>query len=64
MQRSNELADSETERGLLLGGKDLRQAGVNDDWSWLDDQTVSALPDARYVFLTVVFCGACPVNSI
>lgn len=47
MQCSDESAGSEAERGLLLGGQDLRQAGVNYDRSRSDDQTVSALPDAR-----------------
>lgn len=63
MQRADQPAGSEAERGLLLGGKDLRQAGVNDDRSRSDDQTVSAFPDARYVFLAAV-SYKCRVNSM
>lgn len=51
MQCADQPAYSEAERGLLLGGEDLRQARVDVDWSWADDQAVPSLPNAWYVFV-------------
>ena len=57
MQRSKQFTSTEAERGVLLGGEDLRQARDEFDQHWNDHQTISLVQATWYV-ITLLKIGS------